>query len=285
MADDKDVKNEKNEREKSTSEKGINHHKKRKGIQNLEGIVTFLIVPVVLVIIWQIFSDLGYINQHILPSPKREIETFWDLVSSGKLQGHLLVSGGRVLKGFLIGSVAGIILGSIMGFSKMINKLLISLVGIFRPIPMIAWIPMLILWMGIGEESKVTVIAIGSFWPILLNTIQGILSVDGKLLEVASILEKNKWQIVSMVVFPAALPSIFTGIRLGVGAAWTCVVAAEMIAASQGIGFMITYARELTQPHIMLVGVFSIGLIGLLIDTLILRIQKHLLKWSVNMKK
>lgn len=281
MADDKDVKNE----SVKYSKKSVYHNKKRKVIQNLESVVTFLIVPVVLVIVWQICSDLGYINPHILPSPKMEVETFGDLVSSGKLQGHLLVSGGRVLKGFLIGSVAGIILGCIMGFSKLINKLLISLVGIFRPIPMIAWIPMLILWMGIGEESKVTVIAIGSFWPILLNTIQGIMSVDKKLLEVAYILEKNKWQIVTKVVFPAALPSIFTGIRLGVGAAWTCVVAAEMIAASQGIGFMITYARELTQPHIMLVGVFSIGFIGLLIDTLILRIQKHLLKWSVDAKK
>lgn len=260
-------------------------NKRKKTKQNVENVVTFLIIPVILVILWQVCSDLGYINQHILPSPKREVETFADLVNSGKLQGHLMVSGIRVLQGFLIGGAAGIVLGSIMGFSRRINKLLIFLVGIFRPIPMIAWIPMLILWMGIGESSKVTVIAIGSFWPVLLNTIQGILSVDKKLLEVAFILEKSRWQIVTKVVFPAALPSVFTGIRLGISAAWTCVVAAEMIAASKGIGFMITYARELTQPHVMLVGVFSIGFIGLLIDTFILRIQRYLLKWDVNANK
>jgi sulfonate transport system permease protein len=150
---------------------------------------------------------------------------------------------------------------------------------------MIAWIPLLILWLGIGEEPKVTVIAIGSFWPVLLNTIQGIHSVDPKLLEVASILEKSKWTVVTKVVLPSALPSIFTGIRLGIGSAWTCVVAAEMIAASQGIGFLITYAREMTQVHVVLVGVFSIGLIGLLIDTLILKLQNHILKWSVNTEK
>lgn len=285
MVNGKSVKSGEAVNGKTDLRESVNPRRKRKVLYNVQGIVTFLIVPVGLVIVWQICSDLGYINQHILPSPKREIETVVDLVSSGKLQGHLLVSGIRVLKGFLIGGTAGIVIGSIMGLSKLINKLLISLVGIFRPIPMIAWIPMLILWMGIGEESKVTVIAIGSFWPILLNTIQGILSVDSKLLEVASILEKNRWQIVTKVIFPAALPSVFTGIRLGVGAAWTCVVAAEMIAASQGIGFMITYARELTQPHVMLVGVFSIGLVGLLIDTLILKLQKRMLKWNVDIKK
>jgi sulfonate transport system permease protein len=253
--------------------------------QNLQDFLLFILVPVLLVVVWAVSSDLGLINSHILPSPKKEVDTFLNLVQSGKLQRHLIVSGGRVLKGFLIGAGAGLLIGSLMGFSKLIHKLLISVVGIFRPIPMIAWIPLLILWLGIGEEPKVTVIAIGSFWPVLLNTIQGIHSVDPKLLEVASILEKSKWTVVTKVVLPSALPSIFTGIRLGIGSAWTCVVAAEMIAASQGIGFLITYAREMTQVHVVLVGVFSIGLIGLLIDTLILKLQNHILKWSVNTEK
>lgn len=114
----------------------------------------------------------------------------------------------------------------------------------------------------------------------MLNTIHGIHSVDRKLIEVADILEKNRFQILTRVIFPAATPSIFTGIRLGMGTAWTCVVAAEMIAASRGIGYLITYARELSQPDVVLVGVFSIGIIGLLIDTGILRLQKYLLKWN-----
>lgn len=259
--------------------------KSKKIKQKAESVFTFVLMPILLVILWQWGSGKGFINPHILPAPTKEVETFQSLVASGKLQRNLLVSAGRVVQGFAFGAALGIVLGSIMGLSKRLHKLLISLVGIFRPIPMIAWIPLLILGMGIGEESKVTVIAMGSFWPILLNTIQGFQTVDQKFLEVAKILEKSKWQVIVNVIFPSALPSVFTGIRLGISSAWTCVVAAEMIAASEGIGYMITYARELTQPHVMLVGVFAIGFIGLFIDMLVLELQKHLLKWSVDMKR
>ncbi|MGM9936923.1 MAG: ABC transporter permease [Candidatus Ornithomonoglobus sp.] len=253
--------------------------------QRAGAFLTFIFMPAFLVIIWQWGSSKGLINQHILPAPTKEVATFAELIASGKLQRNLLVSAVRVVQGFAFGAASGLILGGIMGLSRTIHKLMLSLVGIFRPIPMIAWIPLLILWMGIGEPSKVTVIAMGSFWPILLNTIQGFQTVDKKLLEVADILEKSRWQVISRVIFPSAIPSIFTGIRLGISSAWTCVVAAEMIAASEGIGYMITYARELTQPHVMLVGVFSIGFIGLFIDTLVLKLQKHLLKWNVTAEK
>ncbi|MGN0352039.1 MAG: ABC transporter permease [Roseburia sp.] len=253
--------------------------------QKIESFLTFILMPVLLVIVWQWGSDKGFINPHILPSPSKEVTTFGDLIASGKLQRNLIVSAVRVIQGFVFGAAFGLIIGSIMGLSRKLHKLLISLVGIFRPIPMIAWIPLLILWMGIGEPSKVTVIAMGCFWPILLNTIQGFQSIDIKLLEVAKILEKNRWQVMRAVILPSALPSVFTGIRLGLSSAWTCVVAAEMIAASEGIGYMITYARELTQPHVMLVGVFSIGFIGLFIDTLVLKLQTHLLKWNNSAKQ
>jgi sulfonate transport system permease protein len=205
-------------------------------------------------------------------------------IENGKLSRHLIISFQRVLRGFTIGAGIGIVIGSLMGLSQTIHRVLNSLVGIFRPVPMIAWIPLLILWLGIGEGSKISVIVIGSFWPVLLNTIHGIHSVDNKLIEVGVILEKNRLQILWKIILPAAIPSIFTGIRLGMGTAWTCVVAAEMIAASRGIGYMITYARELSQPDVVLVGVFSIGLVGLLIDTGIQQLQRHLLKWNVIKK-
>lgn len=259
--------------------------KVRKIKQRTQRFLTFILMPVLLVIVWQWGSEKGLINPHILPAPSKEVTTFGDLIASGKLQRNLLVSAIRVIQGFVFGAALGIVIGSIMGLSRKLHSLLISLVGIFRPIPMIAWIPLLILWMGIGEPSKVTVIAMGSFWPILLNTIQGFQTVDVKLLEVAKILEKSRWQIMFEVILPSALPSVFTGIRLGLSSAWTCVVAAEMIAASEGIGYMITYARELTQPHVMLVGVFSIGFIGLFIDTLVLKLQTRILKWNSDTKK
>lgn len=238
-----------------------------------------VIAPLLLFIIWYTASKRGLINRSILPSPLKVAETAYQYLDNGKLGKHLLISGVRVIHGFLTGMISGILIGTIMGLSKTIFRILNTLVNLLRPIPMIAWIPLLILWLGIGEESKIAVIFIGSFWPVFLNTIHGIHSVDRKVIEVANVLEKNRFQILIEVIFPAATPSIFTGIRLGMGTAWTCVVAAEMIAASRGIGYLIAYARELSQPDVVLVGVFSIGLIGLLIDMGILRLQKHILKW------
>lgn len=239
-----------------------------------------LIAPILLIAIWQVASVSGLTNTNILPSPGRVVSTFFKLIENGKLGNGLLVSGIRVIKGFGIAVVIGVTLGVIMGQFKILNKILSSLISIFRPVPMIAWIPLLILWLGIGEDSKVAVIIIGATWPILLNTIAGILSVDKKLLEVAQVNEKSRREILLYVILPSAWPSIITGIRLGISTAWTCVVAAEMIAASSGIGYMITYARELSQPDVVLVGVFTIGLVGLLIDAVIMRIQKRLLRWN-----
>jgi sulfonate transport system permease protein len=254
---------------------------KKSGIGKISyNIFLKLLAPVLLILVWYVASAVGVLNANILPSPVRVFQTLIKLITNGKLGQGLLVSGLRVIKGFVVGAVIGIVLGVLMGLSKTLNKILSSLVSIFRPIPMIAWIPLLILWLGIGEESKVAVIIIGTLWPVLLNTISGILSVDKKLLEVAQVLEKGKKEILFNVILPSAWPSIITGIRLGISTAWTCVVAAEMIAASSGIGYMITYARELSQPDVVLVGVFTIGLVGLLIDFIIMRIQKRLLRWN-----
>ncbi|MCR4895740.1 MAG: ABC transporter permease [Lachnospiraceae bacterium] len=239
-----------------------------------------IIAPVFVLLLWLAVTEAGVVNTNILPSPVKVVKTFGALIESGKLWKNLSTSFFRVLKGFALGAVSGIFIGTAMGLSGSMNKILSSLVGILRPIPMIAWIPMLILWLGIGEKSKVAVIFIGTFWPVLLNTITGILSVDGKLLEVATVLEKSRLEVLGKVVMPSATPSIITGVRLGFGTAWTCVVAAEMIAASSGIGYMITYARELSQPDVVLAGVFTIGIVGLLIDAGLLRLQKKLLRWN-----
>ncbi|MDR1810193.1 MAG: ABC transporter permease subunit, partial [Prevotella sp.] len=121
-----------------------------------------------------------------------------------------------------------------------------------------------------------------SFWPVLINVIDGIRNVDRKYLEVANILEKNKFQVLAKVVLPSALPNIFTGLRVGIGIAWMCVVGAELIAASSGIGYLIMYSRELLQSDVMYVGVFSIGLTGFLIDKLLQLVERKLLKWNIN---
>ncbi|KMT21157.1 ABC transporter permease [Clostridium cylindrosporum] len=236
--------------------------------------------PILLVAIWQILSSKGIINQSIMPAPSIILRNFIEMIKTGELEGHLAISAVRVIKGFTVGASLGIIFGILIGLFKKIDTATTFLIGILRPIPNIAWIPMLILWMGIDEGSKVSVIAIGSFWPILINTIHGIKSTDKKLLEVAYILEKSNIEVLTKIVFPAALPAIFTGVRLGVSTSWMCVVGAEMIAASKGIGYLIMFARELSQPDIMLVGVFSIGFIGLLIDVVLINLQRRVLKWN-----
>lgn len=262
-------------REEKCERKGAN--KTGRKIQNF---VLSIAAPVILVLVWMIATNTGAVRTTILPAPQRIVSTFISLCASGKLWQDMSVSILRVLRGFALGAICGTVIGSLMAFSPILNRIAGTMVSILRPIPMLAWIPILILWLGIGESSKTAVIFIGSFWPILLNTIHGIQSTDPKLLEVARILEKKQSVLIFKVYLPSALPSMFTGIRLGISSAWTCVVGAEMIAASSGIGYMIHYARELAQPARVYTGVICIGMVGVLIDKGLLALQRRLLNWS-----
>lgn len=250
----------------------------------LSSFLVGLIFPVLILLIWYVLGVQDKINQALLPTLPQTLSTAWELLADGSLFGDIAVSIGRVLKGFAIGAILGIVIGTLMGLHRPIYNLLNSLVAILRPIPMMALIPLFILWLGIGESCKVALIALGSFWSVLLNTIHGIQSVDPKLLEVTTVLEKKRFVVLTQVYLPAALPAIITGLRLGMGTAWACVVAAEMMAASKGVGYMLMFARELSQPDKLMVGVFSIGLVGLLIDKVILFIQKKVLWWNTEQR-
>lgn len=252
-------------------------------MKNWEKITDYLkaaILPILLLVIWQILTQNRWVNTSILPEPLQIWNTLVIMLEDGTLFRHLLASLLRVSQGFLIGGIAGALLGIFIGNSKRLEKYTVAVIGMLRPIPAIAFVPLLIVWFGIGEESKISVIVIGSFWPVLINTIYGIHSVDKKLIEVGKILRKNKLIVLKKIILPSALPVIFTGFRLGIGSAWTCVVTSEMIAASRGVGYIITYARELSKPPLMFVGIISIGLFGLIIDTIILRIQRKLFSWT-----
>ncbi len=239
-----------------------------------------LAVPALALVFWQVMSDKGFLRPSILPSPLVIAKTLQSMLVSGELLGHLKVSLLRVFEGFGIGAVLGTGLGLAMGLSVRLNRAFSLVTGLLRPIPTIAWIPVLILWLGIDEGSKVTVIAVGSFWPVFLNVLQGVKGTDIKYLEVARVLEKNRLTVLTRVVLPSALPSLFTGLRVGLGIAWASVVGAELIAASSGIGYMIMYAREVSQPDVMLVGVVTIGLTGLLMDFLVVKLEQRLLRWN-----
>lgn len=252
---------------------------KEQNINNIINWILLVVTPIVFVILWQISSDRGIINPSIMPSPKRIVNTFVSLVNSGKLSQHLSISALRVLVGFSIGALLGVATGILAGLFEKINKTTAVILGVLRPIPVIGLVPLFILWFGIGELSKITIIAIGTFWVVLLNSENGIKNTNSKFLEVARMLEKGKFTVLMKIVIPAAIPSIFTGLRLGLSAAWRSLVGAEMIAATRGIGFMISYSRELAQPDVMFVGLFVIGLIGVFIDVIILKVQQKLIYW------
>jgi sulfonate transport system permease protein len=240
--------------------------------------------PLLLLIVWQIVSDKHLLNASVFPSPKRIAAALVQMIGKGTYHQHIIASVLRVLRGFLLGSFTGLLVGTLAALSPWLNQALAAFIGIFRPIPAIAYIPLLILWLGIGEESKVAVIFVGALWPVLLNTIHGIKSTDPKLMELGEVLEKSYWQKLTKIVLPSALPSIFTGLRLGISSAWTCVVTAEMIAASKGVGFLISFGRELAQPAVMFIGIGSIGIIGLLIDAGVLRLQRKVIYWESQSK-
>ena len=214
----------------------------------------------------------------MIPPPSKLAETFVQLVTSGKLGQGLLISFQRVIVGFLIASVIGIVLGFLMGLFVPVNKMLSSLVNILRPIPVIALIPIFIIILGIGEPANISIIIIGALWPILLNTLAGVLSVDRKLLEVAYVYRISKRKVIFKIILPSALYHILTGLRLGIGGAWVSVVAAEMIGATSGIGYMIMFAKSLAQASNMYVLVLVIGIIGFLIDRVLLVFQNHISK-------
>lgn len=252
---------------------------------NLTAVITAVILPALIIAYWIIGSNIGLTNKSIIPPPDKLWTTFAGMIADGSLAEHIIVSFIRVIKGYFIGAVAGIFLGILIGLYFRVNQLFISLIGILRPIPPIACIPLLILWLGIDEASKVAVIVIGSFWPILLNTISGIQSTDKKLVEVADVFGKNKFVILKDIIIPSAIPSIFTGLRLGISTAWSCVVAAEMIASTFGVGYLIMFAREMSKPAMLFIGIISIGLIGLIIDLIMQLIQKKVVYWDNSLSK
>lgn len=243
--------------------------------QKIINIVIALVVPVCVLILWESIVNAGLVKPTLLPPPTKLWNTFCSLIDSGKLQSGLLISFKRVVSGFFIGSVAGAILGFIMGLFGVVNKALTAFVNILRPIPTIALIPIFIIVFGIGEKSNIAVIVVGAFWPMLLNTIGGVQSVDPKLLELAYVYRIKSVKTVFRIIFPSAVTSMFTGMRLGLGTAWMSVVAAEMIGASSGIGYMIMFARELAQTANMYVEVLVIGLVGFLIDRILLILQNR----------
>jgi sulfonate transport system permease protein len=251
-------------------------------LKNVLAIIKAAIIPILFLAFWELAAEKGYVRVSIVSSPQKILDEWKELLEKGKYQQYLLVSTQRFFKGFLYGTIFGLAFGTWMGLSKRANEYFVAVVGLLRSIPLVAWVPIAILSLGVGEKTKVILVAIGCFWSVFLNTMDGIKGVNNQYLEVATVLEKNKWTKIIKVVFPAAFPNIITGLREGFSNSWRSIVAAEMIGASSGIGYVITYAREISRPDMMYVGLITIGIIGLILELLLLKIQSIVLSSYLN---
>lgn len=249
-------------------------------LQKFKHLVQYIALSITILAIWQGLFHLGCLKPIILPPPSQVALAFWELLRSGALVRHIGISVLRVLEGFAIAALLGLGLGIAIGLSRTLDRLTDLIIQVVKPIPPIAWIPLAILWFGIGEQSKVYIIFLGAFFPVIINTIDGIRQTDHKFVEVARILAVPRSRFVRQVVIPGALPAIMTGLRVGLMVAWMCVVAAELIAASSGIGYLIMDARQLSQSDVVLVGMITIGVIGKLMDSLIKRLERRLINWK-----
>lgn len=245
-------------------------------------VLLYIALPVAILALWQGLSNLGLIKPMLLPPPDKVARTLAGLVASGELFRHLGVSLLRVLEGFALAVAIGLPLGIGIGLSRTLDRLTDLIVQLVKPIPPIAWIPLAILWFGIGEAGKIYIIFLGAVFPVLVNTVDGIRQTDHRFVELARILEVTRTRFIVKVVLPGALPAIMTGLRMGLMVAWICVVAAELIAATSGLGYLIMDARQLMQTDQVLVGMFTIGAMGKLLDVALRAAERRLITWKTT---
>lgn len=239
-----------------------------------------MILPLILLGLWKGADLLGMLKPYTMPQPESIITTAIDLAKEGKLHQHILSSIFLVLRGFLLALGAALILGIAIAMLRKVEAFFELTIQIFKPIPPIAWIPLSILWFGIGVESKLYIIFLGALFPILLNVISGIQSIDKKYFELAKVYEVPRSQLIRKIVLLGALPQIMTGVRVGLGNAWVCVVAAEMIASVTGVGYLLTYGRSLSRPDMVILAMLLIGIIGKIMDDVLKFITARLTKWK-----
>lgn len=239
-----------------------------------------IMIPVFFILMWQYLSSIEFLNNYLLPSPLKIFRTFLELLTSGLIAKHLWISLIRLGIGLSITICIAIPLGISLGFSFSIQKFITPTLTFLQQIPAIAWIPIFILWLGIGESSKIALIVYASFFPVFLNTLHGIQSVDPKLKEITYAYQLSSIASIFKVYLPSAAPFIFVGIRLGLSNCWKALVAAEIIASSQGIGYLLMEGRDLAQPEQILVSIFVIGIAGIILDLGLRRLEKLLLPWS-----
>lgn len=236
-----------------------------------------LIIPIIILVLWGILTTYtGIIPSYLIPSPSAVWTAFLNLLSNGSLVTDTISTLVRVVLGFLIAALVAIPLGVIIGWSKRAQDLSSFIIGVLRPIPPIAWIPFAILWFGVGLGSAIFIIFLGSFFPILINTADGVKRTDKVYIESAYTMGASPSQTLKKVALPAAIPNIITGLKVGIGIGLMCTVAAEMIGSDNGLGYLILTSTSMLDSASAIVGMLTIGVIGLGFDYFFHRAERKI---------
>ena len=238
-----------------------------------------LALPAIVVALWVYGSADGWWNRFLLPAPSAVLESILSMAESGELARHVTFSVLRIMGGFSLSVLAAIPLAALCGVNSSVRRQVWPLLEFMRHIPPLATVPLLILWLGIGEAPKLVIIVLASFFPIFLNTLQGISQCDAGLLDVARSFGYTKRQSVLRIIFPFALPYIITGMKLAIGYSWRSLIASELLAASSGLGYLILSAEQLSRTDIVMAGIFIIGVMGFIMDYSFSLLSKSLMPY------
>lgn len=254
---------------------------RRWGDRPLIRILGGLLLPAAILLTWQIVTASGLVEPYRLPAPAAVFEAGVELAESGQLWTHIAISVQRVLLGFAIGSVIGLAVAGLVGLSRLGDMLLSPTLAAVRAVPSLAWVPLLILWMQIGEESKVTLIAIGAFFPVYTTVASALRHVDPQLVEAGRSFSLRGWSLFRTVQLPAVVPSVVAGLRLALAQAWLFLVAAELIASSMGLGFLLTDSQSTGRVDRILLSIVLLALLGTITNGVLALLEKFLLRrWT-----
>jgi sulfonate transport system permease protein len=239
-----------------------------------------LALPLGLLAAWVAVTALGWVSPQALPSPYEVADDLWRLAVSGKLAGDIAATLQRVALGFAFGAGAATLAGALTGYSPRWRAILDPTLQALKAVPSLAWVPLFILWFGIFETSKVALIAAGVFFPVYLNLMAGVRNVDRKLVEVGRVNNLGAFALVARILAPAAAPAYFTGLRTGLAVGWMFVIAAELMGASRGLGFLMLDSEMTGRPSVILGALILFALLGKASDALLVAVERRLLSWS-----
>ena len=238
------------------------------------------VLPVAVALAWEAAARFGWIQARLVPPPSKVAETLVELWRSGSLVTHIAATVSRVAAGFALGLVLATLLGALTGFSGRLRQFLDPTLQALRSIPSIAWVPLFILWFGIFEASKIALIAVGAFFPIYLALMSGIQDVDRKLVEVGRVYQFGPFALIWRILVPAALPSWLTGVRGGLGLAWMFVIAAELMGASEGLGYLLLDGQMVGNAAQIMAALVLFAILGKATDSLVVLLTRRLVRWQ-----